>query len=190
MYTVSMRKLLLIRHAQPEITPGTPARLWPLSPEGRESAQSLARRIAAEYRPAALFTSSEDKAYETGRIIGSHLHLPVENVPDLHEHKREHTSWFGPAAWEATLTAFFSRPTELVFGEETAQQALQRFQAAIKGILTVHLSGDLAIVTHGTVLTLFVAYHNPQLDALAFWRALKLPDLIVLDMPGFKIVEK
>lgn len=184
-----MRKLLLIRHAQPEVTPGTPARLWPLSPMGRESAQRLAQQIAAEYSPAALLASPEDKARETASIIGSPLGLPVEVIPDLHEHEREHTPWLGPAAWEVTLTAFFSRPGELIFGEETAQQAFQRFQAAIEGIYAAYPFGDLAVVAHGTVLTLFVAHHNPQLDPLAFWSALKLPDLVVLDLPDFKLSE-
>jgi 2,3-bisphosphoglycerate-dependent phosphoglycerate mutase len=184
---MGMQKLLLIRHAQPEITPGTPARQWPLSPAGRESAYQLARCIALEYRPAALLTSPEDKARETASIIGSFLDLPVAIIPDLHEHKREHTSWLSPETWEATLTAFFSRPTELILGEETAQQALRRFQAAIESILAAHPSGDLAIVTHGTVLTLFVAHHNPQIDALAFWHALKLPELVGLELPGFKM---
>lgn len=185
-----MRKLLLIRHAQPEVTVGAPARSWPLSAQGRESAHQLARRIAAEYRPAALFSSPEDKARETASILGSFLDLPVEIVPDLHEHEREHTSWLSAAAWEATLAAFFSRPGELIFGEETAQQALQRFQAAIESILAAQPSGDLAVVTHGTVMTLFVAHHNPQIDALAFWRALKLPNMVTLGLPGFTIVEK
>lgn len=185
-----MRKLLLIRHAQPEITPGVPARLWPLSAQGRESAHQLAQLITATYRPAALFASPEDKARETASIIGSSLGLPVAIIPDLREHEREHTSWLGAAAWEATLTAFFSRPTELIFGEETARQALQRFQAAIESILSAYPSGDLAVVTHGTVLTLFVAHHNPRLDALALWRSLKLPELVVLDLPGFKLTEE
>lgn len=34
-YTCTMRKLFLIRHARPEIMPGTPARSWTLAPADR-----------------------------------------------------------------------------------------------------------------------------------------------------------
>ncbi len=184
---MGMRKLLLIRHAQPEITPGIPARLWSLSPGGRASAERLAQHIAADYQPVAMFASPEDKASETARIIARPLGLPVETIPDLREHERSHTPFLSSDSWEATLIAFFTRPTELILGEETANQSLQRFRAAIDSLLATHSQGDLAAITHGTVLTLFVAYHNLQIDALAFWHALRLPDLVVLELPGFRL---
>jgi broad specificity phosphatase PhoE len=185
-----MRKLFLIRHAQPEVTPGVPPRLWPLTAQGHESAQQLAQQLAGDDQPVRLYASPERKAQETAQLIGHHLNLPIEMVADLREHEREHSPFLGKDAWEQTLTAFFSRPTELIFGEESAHQALQRFHAAVEKIVAGTPHGNLALVTHGTVLTLFVASHNPQIDALAFWRSLQLPDLIVLTLPDFRLANR
>ncbi|WP_201393656.1 hypothetical protein [Ktedonobacter sp. SOSP1-85] len=46
-----MRKFLLIRHVQPEITLSTPARIWPLSPEGHASTLPLTPCIGDHYLP-------------------------------------------------------------------------------------------------------------------------------------------
>ena len=183
-----MRKLFLIRHAQPEVTPDIPARLWPLTPEGRDSALQLARRLATNDLPTSLYASPERKAQETARLIAQHLNLPLETVADLREHEREHVPFLDKDAWKATIAAFFSHPTELIFGDESAHQALQRFNAAVEKIVANAPHGNLALVTHGTVMTLFVASHNPQIDALAFWRSLQLPDLVVLTLPGFGLM--
>jgi len=186
-----MRKLFLIRHAQPEITPDSPARFWPLTPEGRESAQQLARRLAVyDDRPTLLYASPELKAYETAQLIAQHLNLPLRTVADLREHERGHTPFLGKGAWEATLAAFFSRPAELIFGDESAHQALQRFNAAVEKIIASAPQENLALATHGTVLTLFVASHNPQIDVLAFWHSLQLPDLVVLTLPEFRLTNR
>jgi hypothetical protein len=46
----------------------------------------------------------------------------------------------------------------------------------------------LAIVTHGTVLTLFLAHHNPHLDPISFWRDLTLPCFFVTSIPAMEII--
>jgi broad specificity phosphatase PhoE len=78
----------------------------------------------------------------------------------------------------------------LVFGNETGEQARTRFTQAINTLLTQHPSDTLAIVSHGTVLTLFLAHHNPHLDPIPFWQQLKLPDLVVVSLPDMKIIER
>jgi broad specificity phosphatase PhoE len=136
----------------------------------------------------ALYASPERKAQETAQLIARHLSLPIETVADLREHERGLSSFLSKDAWEATLTAFFSHPTELIFGDESAHQALQRFDAAVEKIVASTSYDSVALATHGTVITLFVASHNPQIDALAFWRSLQLPDLVVLTLPGLKLI--
>lgn len=185
-----MRKLFLIRHSQSEVIPGVPPRLWPLTTQGREGAQQLAQHLVGDDQPVRLYASPERKAQETAQPIGHHLDLPIEIVTDLREHEREHSPFLDKDAWEQTLSAFFSRPTELIFGEESAHQALQRFKAAVETMVTHAPQGNMVLVTHGTVLTLFVASHNPQIDALAFWRSLRLPDLIVLTLPDFRLANR
>ena len=169
-----MRTLLLIRHAQPEVTPGVAAR-------------TLAGRLAGAYALARLTSSDEPKAMETARIIAQELRLPAQRDADLGEHRRAHVPYLSQEDWHATMTRFFAQPDALVVGDETARAALDRFSAAVTRGLAHTQEGDLALVTHGTVLTLFVAAHNPRVDALAFWRALALPDLVALTLPNFHL---
>jgi broad specificity phosphatase PhoE len=106
-YTRRMSKLFLIRHAQPEVRPGVPPRLWPLTAQGRESAQQLAQHLAGSDQPVRLYASPERKAQETAQLIGHHLNLPIEMVADLREHEREHSPFLDKDAWEKTLKAIW-----------------------------------------------------------------------------------
>ena len=79
-----------------------------------------------------------------------------------------------------------------MFGRETANQARERFAAAVERVATRHRSGDVVIVAHGSVIALFVAEHTP-LEPFALWQRLGLPSLVVLGLPGCElltIVEK
>src|SRR5690348_4265744 len=143
-----MRYLILVRHSQPEIVPAVPGRLWQLSVEGRARCQLLAERLSS-YQPASIVCSVEPKAVETAALLSAHLHMPYKTGEGLHEHRRDNVAYLGPTEWEQTITAFFARPDELVFGEETATQAVQRFSAAVQQVLQQYDEGNVVIVTHG-----------------------------------------
>jgi broad specificity phosphatase PhoE len=86
------------------------------------------------------------------------------------------------------ITSFFSQPADLVFGEETAAQALDRISVTIQTIQDHHPGELLALVTHGTVMTLFVAAHN-KMNAFDYWKNLSLPAFVILDATTKKLVE-
>ena len=75
-----------------------------------------------------------------------------------------------------------------MFGGETADVARERFARAVAQVLAAQASGNLAIVAHGTVITLLVAAHN-DLEPFSFWKRLGLPSLVVLSLPGMALVE-
>jgi len=174
------QRLLLIRHSAPEIVPGVPAREWRLSAEGRERCEALAERVSV-YAPRVIVSSVEPKARETAELIASRLGVAVETADGLHEHERDNVGFLGRAEFEAAVGDFFARPDELVLGRETAAHALDRFSRVVEGALATHRSGAIAIVTHGTVMSLFVAART-GVDPFAFWRDLALPDFAVLDL--------
>lgn len=175
-----MRKLLLIRHSQSAVTPGLAPSQWPLTEEGRQRCGPFALHVAA-WEPAILITSEERKARETGALIGQALELPVEAHPDLHEHvRRPFQKPDPPQVFRENVARLFDHPDELVFGEETANQALARFESGVMDVLGKH-TGTVAIVTHGTVMALLVAKYN-AVDVKAFWRSLAMPDLVVIDL--------
>jgi broad specificity phosphatase PhoE len=167
---------------------GLLASQWRLSDEGRRRCEPLADRLAA-YDLVTVVSSEEPKAVQTGQIVAEALGLAFEAVPGLHEHERAVVKSIGSKeAFQAQVVRLFEHPGELVLGHETADQAHSRFAAAIADVIERHPSGSLAVVTHGTVLTLFVARAN-GLDPVPFWKRLGLPSFVVLTLPSFSLVE-
>ncbi len=67
-------------------------------------------------------------------------------------------------------------------GWETGSDAVRRFDAAVRNIRARHhAEEEVAVVTHGLVISLWRAYRAGATVDLAGWRALRFPDLIELD---------
>jgi len=179
--------LILIRHSQSQPAPDHPASQWVLTQAGRRRCVALAARLAA-YAPDAIVTSRERKAGETGALVAAQLGLPSAVADGLHEHLREHVGWLPNPMFEQAAAAFFTRPDEQVFGEETAGQASARFNAAVQNVLAAHPGQNVAIVAHGTVITLFVAQHT-GIAPLPFWKRLGMPAIVVLSLPDLGLLE-
>lgn len=170
--------LILVRHGRPAIDPDQPATTWPLCPEGREAVEALAEKIAG-YRPVAVVASPEPKARETADIIAARLGLAVDVDPGLHEHKRQSISFGTEEAFREKMGRIFATPGQPVGGIETADAARERLATA----LAQHKGRPLVAVTHGTVLSLYVA-QLLDCDAHDLWRSLHTPDAFVLDAQG------
>jgi phosphohistidine phosphatase SixA len=70
-------RLYLVRHA--EAAPGEPDELRPLTPQGREQARELGRRMRDELtHPQAILTSPLLRARETGGELSRALNVEVE----------------------------------------------------------------------------------------------------------------
>lgn len=175
----SAPRLILVKHAMPEVVEGKPASSWLLSEEGKQACRPLAERLQG-YGPDVIVTSTEPKANETGLRVSSVLGLPFESAPDLHETLRESVPFSDSVeAFHARLQEFFSHPDDLVFGEETANQARERFTAAVEAVQQRHAGRTVAIVCHGTVISLFVSRLTGQ-EPFELWRQLGLPSIIVV----------
>ncbi|MFM8319820.1 MAG: histidine phosphatase family protein [Chloroflexota bacterium] len=184
-------RLLLIKHSLPEIDPARPADEWPLGLEGRRRCLALAERLM-QYRPQALFCSLETKARQTAAILADRLSLPVTPTAGLHEHARRSAGFGTPEQFQADVQRFFAHPEQLVFGEETARAAQARFTFAIAGLLQANPAQTLAVVAHGTVISLFSQPHLDPGDAAAvyrFWQQLGLPSIVVFELPGLRLLE-
>ena len=184
-----MSRLLLVKHALPEVRPNVPARDWLLGEKGRRQSLLLAERLRP-HSPAVIISSEEPKAAETGEIVAEVLNLPCHTAPDLHEHDRTGVPYFdNPTDFEAEVKAFFERPDERVFGTERADEAQLRFLTAVQGVLEPHPIQTVILVAHGTVNTLFVTAHNP-VAPFELWRAWPLGGFAVLSRPGFGLLER
>jgi broad specificity phosphatase PhoE len=180
-----VRTLLLVRHAAPLVDPAVPAADWILSEAGRAACGPLAAQLVP-YRPAAIISSREAKAIETARLVAAPLGLTAETATGLHEQDRRGVPVLAPAAWRDRVRDLFAHPDERVLGVESAAEATARFAAAIDALLAARPAGDLAVVAHGTVISLLVARHN-AVDGFAFWAQLAMPALVPLALPGFRL---
>ena len=175
-----MSKLILVRHAQPATDPCVGPSQWPLSEAGRASCAPLAEALR-RYMPAALYASREAKAAETAMLTARALGTRFAPWPDLHEHRRTTNDWLSADEFRAGIEALYARPSEVVFGEESADAAHARFAAAASALVAQAPAGNLIVFTHGTVLTLLVSRANSGIAPLAFWRRLGLPALVVVE---------
>jgi broad specificity phosphatase PhoE len=185
----SMRRLILIKHARPQVDPKVPSELWTLGDEGRAGATRLAERLRG-YSFAQLVTSREPKAVETARVIGEVLGRPVVEANDLFEHDRSTVPHMDSREFISMVALFFKQPDELVLGEETADEAYERFASAVDDVVAAAdpAAGDVAIVTHGTVLALFAERRAKQ-EPFGLWRRMGLPSFMVLEMPSWRVAE-
>jgi broad specificity phosphatase PhoE len=165
--------VLLVRHSLPAVDPARPAEEWRLSEEGRRRCGPLAARVAA-HRPTAIVSSTEPKARETAELLGADLGLEMRESTALRETARRTVPWLKHEELRRAIRTLFERPDEVVFGEESALDALGRFSAAVDG-----LAEATVVVSHGTVISLYAAACTGR-DAFELWSALELPDLVVV----------
>jgi broad specificity phosphatase PhoE len=178
-----MAYLILVKHAQPNIDPHVSPHEWGLSSAGRSRCEPLAQALS-NYRPARIITSQEPKAEQTARLLAEKLRIPFEIRTGLEEHSRR-TEPFGTLeAFRNSIDELFRQPRVLVYGEETGQQAFERFAGAIWGLLEEYPDQNLVVAAHGTVISLFVAKtfaaKTRALDGFELWKRLGLPSYVVL----------
>lgn len=183
-----LRRLILVKHALPEIEPGRPRQEWRLSAEGRERCAALAEKLRP-YAPARIFSSPEPKAHETALLVAAALDVPFAGTrDDLREHDDRDAPFQGEAAFRRTVREFFERRSERVFGPESAEAACLRFSAAADAICRPDEDGTLVVVAHGRVISLFVGRHE-RVDEYELWSRLGLPAFVVLDLPEYRVAE-
>ena len=151
-----IRLLILIRHSHPKIDPNIPSNEWHLSKKGRSLCKRLAERLAP-YKADVLISSHEPKALETAQIISTKLNIPCEAADGLHEHQRKYVPFTNQKHFETKVASFFDQPDLVIFGEESADQAYQRFSTALINLIKKYPYQTLMVVSHGTVISLWVA---------------------------------
>src|SRR3954453_8512495 len=155
-----MPNLILIKHASPQVVPGEAPERWHLSDEGRRRATVLAARLAEmPHRPAAVVSSEELKASQTAQVIAERLGVPMSTAPGLHEHDRSTVPQMRSSDFISMVELMLRKPNELVLGEETAAEALDRFDRAVSGVIEQPRHQTIAVVSHGTVIAMLVARH-------------------------------
>jgi len=182
-----MARLVLVKHSMPAINPQTSAREWVLSDAGRDTSRLLAERLST-FRPDVIVTSDETKALETAEIVATEIKTPLEVWGDLHEHDRVGVPYLGDREFEQAMRSLFNNPSRVMFGNETADQARERFETSVLRAVAEHIGRSVVAVTHGTVITLFTAKMTGT-EPFSLWKRLGLPSFVVFSLPGFELLE-
>lgn len=175
-----MSHLYLIRHPVTRPDPAVPASEWDLSDGGRLQRDML---LEAPFWGSVtqVYTSSQYKTKTVGQAAFAILGIPTQAIADLDEARRD--TWFGTEAFQAAQQAFFAQPDRPPVPEwESADAARARFVAAMDGILAQHPADEsLAVVTHATVLTLYLAHLRHEAPEYEFWRTIGFAEVFAVD---------
>ena len=173
------RILILVKHAQPILDAGVPPREWRLSPEGEQQSTQLAERLKA-FVPFTLVSSPEPKAARTAEIVAQAVNVPYRLVAGLEEFDRPAMPITSREEHERTNQAVFATRSVPVLGRESADDALARFDSAIRrAFASTDPSHDLVVIAHGTVISLFTERYTGR-DAFEIWRSLQCGDYLTI----------
>ena len=173
-----MRPVYFIRHASPTIQPNVPAEEWTLSERGVEEARRLAQ-VAATWGLAAVYSSAEPKAQATALIVGDAAALPVHVVEGLQELRFDR--WIPNAdEFSEMIRRIFEQPAGSVHGAERVDAAAARFASAIE--LLDEREFPAAIVSHGRILTAYLAQLLRLDDPFTLWRSIPMPGWVRVNL--------
>ncbi len=168
--------LYLVRHGRPEIDRAVPAHEWELDPAGYDDVWAL-RSSGRLPTSGVWFSSPEPKALATAELLTDG---EVGVVDGLREHVRQSTEWIEDFD-DAVRRAFALPHAVAVPGWEPLDRCRDRVVSAAEGILTAHPDVAVVLVGHGTAWTLLAAAMTATEPDLGRWRALTMPDLLVLE---------
>lgn len=146
-------RIWYLTHAEVQIDPKVPVPAWPLTDRGRARLEGFAR--ACDLSPfAAIWTSAERKAIETGEVIAAACGLVPRIGAGMEENDRSATGFLPPEAFDRAADAFFGAPDDSFRGWETAGAAQRRIVGAVAAALDRSPAGDVLFCGHGGVGTL------------------------------------
>lgn len=173
--------IALVRHGAPLVEPAQPAENWALSEAGRVAVVSLARSLRS-LSPGLVVSSPELKARQTAELICPQSQIRLDE--DLREHGHATVPFLSPPHFERAVTRFFAQPQEAALGAESAASAAQRMERARE-----RLRGTRAIaVSHGRIISAYVSTLL-GIDGLPIWRALQLPDVLLVN-PALRKIQR
>lgn len=172
-----MTRIILVRHGETEwnrVERFRGSADIPLNENGLKQAELLARRIAAEWKPVAVYTSPLSRAIKTGEIVARLFQLSVQVHPGLSD--VNYGDWQGltPAEVKSRWPELYERwrtcPENLYFpGGESLDERQQIGVAAIKEIAETH-PGEIVVCVGHTVINRLIILGLLGLDKSYFWR--------------------
>lgn len=148
-------KIIFLRHADTQKDPNLNASFWSLSELGNSQAQNIISNPVFHDVTRA-YVSSEIKTYLTIEPLIQKFEIIVEKNADLDEVHRG-DKFLSKEDFEKEKYKQLEDLDYPAFGGETGNQALERFQKAVEKIKSESQNQNILIVTHGTILNIYLA---------------------------------
>jgi probable phosphoglycerate mutase len=172
-----MTRIILVRHGQTEWNRVERFRGRadiPLNEAGLAQAKATGRRIAAEWRPLAIYSSPLSRAFRTAEAIAWHFELPVQIHKGLTD--IDYGQWQGltpdgvKGRWPEMIDVWYNAPhTVRIPGGETLDDLRTRSFETINELAARHESQTILILGH-TVINRIILLGVLGLSNDRFWR--------------------
>jgi broad specificity phosphatase PhoE len=164
-------EILLIRHGQQHVPDWTVARREdtydaPLSERGREQARLVGERLSVE-RIDRVYTSTMQRARDTGREVARHHRLEIEEIDDLKEVGIFTALPDGVQARDTISETVFRGMRERMLREkswdvypysESSHEFRRRTINAVEGIIAANEGHRVVIACHGGVINAYLGH--------------------------------
>jgi probable phosphoglycerate mutase len=154
-----MTRIVLVRHGHVEGI--DPPRFrgrteLPLTEVGRRQAELTGRRVAAHWRPAAIYSSPMRRCLETAQPLAEATGLTPQPIPSLHDLDYGDWQWktFEEARGidEGLFTQWFVTPHLVRFpGGDSLQDLVLRTADAVRTVVAAHPDETVVLVGHDSV---------------------------------------
>jgi probable phosphoglycerate mutase len=172
-----MTRIILVRHGQTEwnrIERFRGRADIPLNETGLTQAEVTGRRIAAEWRPMAVYSSPLLRAGKTAEAIAWHFDLPVQIHKGLTD--IDYGQWRGLTpdearkGWPEVVEAWYNAPhTAHIPGGETLAALRARAMRTVNELAPLHEGQTIVLVGH-TVINRIILLGVLGLGNDRFWR--------------------
>ena len=160
---------------------------WGLSDQGRIQVVKLSEAPFWQ-KVTALYSSNQGKAIEAAQTIGTNHKIEVTALPGLAEVWRGTEVYLSAAEYDNVLGRFFSLPNFSIEGWERATNALARFSETVKELIAQRPGESVAILSHGTILTLYTAMLDQQTPTLDRWRNIEFATVAAVDIAPMRLI--
>ena len=172
-----MTHFVLVRHGQTEwnrIERFRGRADVPLNETGLAQAEATGRRVAAQWQPAAIYSSPLSRAIKTAEAIGRYVDLPVKIHPDLTD--IDYGDWQGLTPeearnrWPGEIDAWYNQPhLAHIPGGETLDDLRARAMKMVTELVGSHPRKTLVLIGH-TVINRIILLGVLGLGNERFWR--------------------
>jgi len=158
-------RLILVRHGRPLVTDGVLPSEWPLAEDSQTSISILGREMGLS-PGAILLSSTEPKALATAEALA--LQSGVRPTDGLREVTKP---WFEREADLQRATRAYLAG-QVLDGWEPLPTAVERFDRVVARLERP----GVVVVTHGTIMTAWLASAGLLPNPFEFWQSLGQPD--------------